>query len=382
MWKGCEYLQKSKIVFIIQTENEIIVNESINLFNLSDFLPRLSHPLSLKLLDVKGFDIESRIDIKAINTFTFYSKFDLYKQNRIVKSCLEFVNSSSRRGFILFDREGRNFPLSIYIHKPKINYPICPLFFQKAVIFWLIFSHLAKSYFLNNMLTFSDPIDKQQQADLVGLNSNIQNFGIIDSYGLDIDSTVLNAQVFATTQVFKFGYHINSIERDVFRPFAKLNKLFFKPFYLIELVRKQGIEWIKAINSDVNVATQPITRIAHRVVYIYFIFDRNFYLNSRAHFANDADFCLFADFPFKQLVYISDQSEFSNTKKIREQYSCSESWLYQVQQNRSFQESKNWCDFERRHRICNKSNFVEKNIPSTTTSLGRFSIFSSALNSR
>lgn len=128
---------------------------------------------------------------------------------------------------------------------------------------------------------------------------------ITNCYGLDIDYRFLNTKIFANTTYFTIFCQLNSIQIDVFKQLVNLRVIIFDSVNLIKLIRKQGIEWIKNINSNLSVdisMREDLRKNRFFIFQIFFLNSRDFLLNSKSHYFYEEDFCLLADFPFKQLT--------------------------------------------------------------------------------
>ena len=127
--------------------------------------------------------------------------------------------------------------------------PICPLFFANSRLEYLKIHHLLNSYYKKNLLRFIKNSSSYNQS--IGINSHIKTLELNEFYGLDLD--LLNRDVFKDTNQFAFDGVIRSIENDVFKPFRDLTSIMFNPKVFLDLVRRQGIEWIKQANDDLHI---------------------------------------------------------------------------------------------------------------------------------
>ena len=380
-WRGCPFLQSSITTFSIKSSTgRKIIDKSFGVFNLTNYLPKLELPIIIRFLDFNGLDTDSIIKFRMIRHLMLDLNYiNLYKQNSLVKDCIPFEKSSNSQEFIFQRVDGDNYIEFLFITNKKTVYPICSLFFRNAFVKILQFYAMTSSYMFKNMISFSDPIKIRSDFKL---NSNIKSLTISYSYQVDLDSRFINRNIFANTSEFLFNYQLNSIDANVFKfskfSLKKLRSIYLNPLNFIELVRKQGIEWIKNINWDLNVNMTNQTDLdenENRLVFFFFLFDRDYVLSTSKHFAYDKDFCLFADFPFHQLVFVIENIDIVKYKiKIKERYlfSCSELWLYKyyghysfIYQNFTFWKIKNKldasnftaCNFEKRFEMCNKTGF-------------------------
>lgn len=392
VWSGCVSLQQSIVTVVVKAASgRQIVDESFGVFKLAEYF---NHENTLQIFNLKGFDIESQINVSVnFKDIYFYSRFDLYKNNRLVKDCRDFEAANSR-GFILHSiifvpGYGHLHTLlyTLILVKPKSTHPICPLFFRNALIFQLSIQYLVKSYYMKNVIMFSNYSNTSSSPSL---NSFITHLEIDQGYGIDLDSKLLNPEIFARTNYFTFTSHINLIEEDVFRPFT-FEGIYFYSDNFIQLVRRQGIGWTKSINSNIRVDLSNLTaelvveKYPHRSVRVGLIATRDNFLGFEQHPIKDADFCLFHDFPFEQLVFfMGDLPLDIRHPENKSSISCISVWLYQYNSivfsgeiSSSFDHQKlklliEECKFEERLSLCNKTNF-DPNFEKTTTK--KFSTF-------
>ena len=92
-------------------------------------------------------------------------------------------------------------------------------------------------------------------------------------------------------------------------------------------MRKQGIDWFKNLNSKLKVnltsieAVQPYWRFRKEIILGE---EREFLVDDRMRYFYDEDFCLFKDYPFKQLVITWP---IINKQKLIK-LSCTEIWVF------------------------------------------------------
>lgn len=255
--RSCPHLQGYQTIISIKPNpKRLIVNDSFGVFRLSSDIPKHNYKsgyyLILNFLMIKGFDIESKIELKGENAFQllFYYGFNLFKQNRLLKGCDGFERrSNTSQGFIFQARYFSGLE-EFWIKKPQSVYPVCSLFFRNAKINALIFEFMVDSYFKKNVVSFSDPVSKPQgnnsndthkeNDDDHDHNTHIIMLNIFNSYGLTLDSKFLNPNLFAQTSHFSFDCQISSIQNDAFRPLIKLYNIEFDPLVIFDLIRRQG----------------------------------------------------------------------------------------------------------------------------------------------
>ena len=107
--------------------------------------------------NLNGIDIETVVDLKNINSIVFYSEFNLYKRNRLVTGCHDFLNISNSSRFIFRLKSPIEKNFNLYFLNTNNKYPICSLFFRNALIYILSLFFMVNSYFVKNVVSFSDP---------------------------------------------------------------------------------------------------------------------------------------------------------------------------------------------------------------------------------
>lgn len=190
--------------------------------------------------------------------------------------------------------------IAIYIYRPQSIYPICSWFFRNATLFTFSLNTIANSFFMKNSIKFIDP----EHIHTPNSRTLISQVRLERAYGIDIDSSLLKPNVFSLCYVLEFFGDFNSIENHVFRTFVWLRKIELHSDSILKLIKRQGIEWIRSIHASRRV---DLSKIAHssldenNFTRVYFGPERD---QMNAFLANDADFCLFAEFPFQQKVFL------------------------------------------------------------------------------
>lgn len=330
---------------------------------------------TIQFVNLKGFDVDLALELNdSVAFFEFHDlDFNLYSRNRLIRTCEEYEleKTKSNKSFI-FNVSSEYF--CVMFSNARFNIPICPLIFEKTKLSTLRIDNLVKSYYKRNVI-------KYHKTDR-SIDAQIENFELQDFYGLDLNVELINRDIFNNTTKFLFDGVINSIETDLFKSFRNLKSVKFNPVYLLEIVRKQGIGWIKSINRDLKVnlsdsksVTSNMGKSIEIKFTVYNVFD--FVYNPKAQIFYDEDFCLFVDYPFDQLVITNIHLKFDVQKS---DLSCTTLWLIQYypiyfeysksfelrqQLNLTLKSIKDWsvfhkCGFESRFESCKRSNFKIK----------------------
>jgi hypothetical protein len=179
---------------------------------------------------------------------------------------------------------------------------------------------------------------------------------------------------------------VNSIEVGLFKSLRNLRKIRIPADYFTDLIRRQGIAWIKDLNSNANLNVSSRRfgyssggRRKMLMALISLTLLRENYLNSRFQMAYDEDLCLFKEFPFDQLIVVWFDHPQDEEAPYLKHPSCATLWLSQCYMqfaafkavyseadlntlNRSDFAA---CDFETRLKLCKKENFIASENKST-----------------
>lgn len=138
---------------------------------------------------------------------------------------------------------------SLKFIKCEYREKICPIVFQNSNINSFDLNFMVKSYLKTNSLSFF----KANNMDIEVINSNIQSLSIFFAENIDLDSNLLNEAVFVKIKFLTVFSNLNLIEETVFKSFNFLKTICFMTRFQQELFHKNGIKWIKYLNSDVNI---------------------------------------------------------------------------------------------------------------------------------
>jgi hypothetical protein len=258
-------------------------------------------PIQFSFVNVKGFAFDTafiRIEsdhIHALNLIFYDSNFNFYdRSQRLIRSCHDQEQHFSSSRFLLHFEK----PLFLTF-KSGVRFltPVCPHIFRNVSLYQLNIYFLISTFYKKNVLNFLND-NNAESSSSSPLNAQIKNLILSDSYAIDLDSSILNANVFERLEYFevRFG-SIDWIEANVFRSFAQLK--FIRFGNLVNVFRRQGIAWIQAINKHLNVDLTDREQVRENSKFAKVIrFDDASQLNF------DRDFCVFSEFPFHQLIIL------------------------------------------------------------------------------
>ena len=337
-----------------------------NLIEYSQYIYGISKQVELHsvyILNSNGFNVDQALElynddsnIETININKF--RFQFFHRNKPIQECIDFealVNFSSRTYFLQIDTE----VIRINFEKTVYKTPICELFFNNINTLMLTFGDLVDSYFKTNKVKILN------SSSLSLINAKITNLDLETYSGIHLDWTILNPKVFNRTLVLHLMFGLKSIQTDLFKPFINLRHIQLPFDSFSSLVKSQGIEWIRNINSGLNVNMSDLddtNRNLNRIKRIILFRKRGFYIDKKNYFTHilDEDICLYREFPFNQLILVKiDGALYSSTDR----YSCALKWLVQYQDiryNLTIRLKLTECEIEKRFSLCNKSDFTVK----------------------
>lgn len=367
---GCNQKHPSQIQLYIQTKsnkNLIIDNNSISSF--IEYFQKTNILNGILFFNqLKGFNIESPVDIDMNNNVSkqlaigFGYTLDFYnRKGELIKGCDDFNKKLNLENYEFPFKKNKSFLIiRFYIRREKTE--ICELTFKNATLDHLVISEITNSYFKSTSLQFESRSEP--------LYSDINHLQFESCYHMDLNDNVVNENMFMFTDTLSIVCDLRSIQVDVFRRLRSISYIHIKPTVFMNVVRRQGIDWLRSINShlDVNLSNRSdVQEHMYEPVLIIFFDEREIYYNSNFQFVYDADFCLFKTYPFSQLIMFIIELE-SKLKNMTS-YSCATLWLIQ-HNNKLFRymnmpspyfdkritdEAIEKCDFKRRLETCNKS---------------------------
>jgi hypothetical protein len=218
------------------------------------------------------------------------------------------------------------------------------LFDISIIIGELTFFRLADTYFKTNLIRF-------QQSKYESINSSVTYFVLDEFYDIDLDSNIMNKNVFEkVNNVWIFG-ELRSIENDLFKSFRNIRYIF-----LYRILHAQGNGWIRYINSDLNVNLSNCTQIDENRDLMATILNLKFDIEDPIYNDEKEDFCLFSNFPFNQMVVLEG---FFIQKSCVYVWIIHHSNILQTPDHKcnQFDLKDSKCNFEQNIARCNKASF-------------------------
>lgn len=299
----------------------------------------------IRFHEIKGFNLllpeTANLSTNAFQMVKFEyfkSSFDFYLNSKLVQSCsdLDLVDVTSTKflnHFVCRVSQCKSLTFS----KCDFKRSFCPEIFRNSEIDKLNVDHLVKSFYKTNLLQF-EPHHRPNQT----LNSIVYYFVLDEVENIDLDSNLLNPNVFEYLLDISVIGNLNKIQVDVFKSLRNLQYISLQLYYQREFFHRNGIEWIKFLNGDLNVSNLTIdffrnsTRTVRKLIDRFFVINLytilNYYEDTMTFEKQypDEDFCLYRDFPFQQLVIIKDSIYQSRIDLNRtEMPTCTFLWITQ-----------------------------------------------------
>lgn len=148
--------------------------------------------------------------------------------------------------------------------------------------------------------------------------------------GININHQIINSYVFNLTEKFLFLMKITGIEKGVFKSFKMMTSVSLVQRYWKNLFHK-GIDWTYDLNSNVYVDLNNSA-----LIHEYFVNDSLVTIFSSNTFEEitedlekydilpDKNFCIYAKFPFEQMIFMSFGEIAYNYDKV----TCTLLWMF------------------------------------------------------
>ena len=389
------YFRISYIIFRWTSSNELsILEKRFNFTNLVRYSNFFMPELHISFWGIKGFDVQFLGEIYNMPEKSFSvialsdCNLNFYHNKKKINSCQHFSDLNITEIRSIFQISFNNASdVSKRIELRNIDYKenICPFVFQNSKITMVLLNDLMDSFYKKNVLTFSNETYPQ-------LNSNIGRVEIHNSYNIELDMKLLHQSVFYNLQrLYIASGSFRSISLEIIKNFNKLIHIRIHPMIFKKINHKQGIEWIRLMNIGLNVnfSKEPSKEDREHFLRKKQIELERIVNNPHISFKEllpDEDFCIYVDFPFNQLVIVTELhlGEVHGTRDFNTELTCTYLWLVQYYRyylkylpkmydfdslsnmyminlmNSAAFKSKSKCNFDERIQLCNKSDYQAK----------------------
>ena len=283
------------------------------------------------LRNIKGIDINynMKVFIQTIIEIQFFdSRFEFYSNGKLIRSCEDITSD-----VYPFFRNVWSNGTALKFKTVRFTTRTCPLIFNSNVINEISFNYLIDTFYKRNILEFHD-LNKS-----ININSSIVDVLFYNSEKVEFNSVLLNNLVFKNIIMMSIYGEVKFFEIGLFRSFKRLKLLVMDPFFLRPLFHRHSIDWLRELNSDVNIT--DLKNASHIESLLIMKKEFSFLIDIRANFMStylDNDFlklevvfpsedlCLYKKFPFDQLVIMSLMNLASNDSL---KYTCTFVWIVQ-----------------------------------------------------
>lgn len=369
---------------------DMIIDKRLNLSNVIKYTSYFEKDILLVLFNVNGFDIdlyESSLYTEQENR-TYYigaiqcikCQIRFFTNRRLVSSCEDLSNSSRISSIFQNQFDSNKVKYSdLELIRCEYRNPICPLIFNNSYFDIFTISDLVNTFYKENILSFHTIGD---------LNSNINTVNLIRIIDINVDLKLFNPSVFRqTNKISIFSDSVQSIDANrLFTNLSSLRKLELTTKIFRKMSHKYGTEWIGEINKHLHVNMTEFsanyTRFKDAPRFLIMGYD-GMMLDRRVLTSfPDADFCLYKQFPFDQLVIFYEINSLGLSNK-NVQLTCTYLWLVKYYQyylgyfndeysfekyqllrilNSSSFKSLGKCEFSQRLSLCDKTTYIKKDV--------------------
>ena len=336
------YNELEKQTIEIRFHKDFIFGKWFNIKNMLNFGRLFKQNFNFNFVNLKGFELDI-IDNnfnKSLRNLTadyfYYFKcikctIAFYSNDRLIKTCQDITDANRIMSLFQFScflehPEIGNLGIIMSLYDPQFKTAICPLFFNNSLFYNLNIIGFTDTFYKRNVLTFENRIFDDLNSTINVLQIYVEN--------INIDSNLMNPSVFQRTEILKLFGKVKTIDGRSLNLLKSLYCIMLSKDHFRDMIHKNGIKWMRDLNSNLSVNLSNFKDLESNYKYIKEV---NIYCNSYnpeirlSKVFPDEDFCLYKDFPFKQLVILAEyaeREEVLNLLKTRD-YTCTYLWLAQ-----------------------------------------------------
>lgn len=284
---------------------------------------------NLKGISLNYFNNHSQqVRNKPFYLIIYHSKFQFFLQNSPINRCNDLKKENVNSIFQITSPLYKNLLKLINV---QFKNSLCPLLFRNASFEYYIVFYMMNTFYRKNQQSFSQLESNTNE----NLGIQISELYFEKILNLNVDETLINKHVFRSINSLSLIGDINSIQQDLLGFFKKLKRIHFAGFKWRDLVnKKNGINWIKNLNSDVEFSFNSKEKMPNhlkekRIAILLNNYQEKNTFTDLSRGTPDAifpeeDFCLYKSFPFNQLIILI------NYLILNKKYmSCTNAWLNQ-----------------------------------------------------
>ena len=330
------YFQLSKASFLDSTfdlfNNEFFFNlgyQTDEVFYMPGFETFFSISNKITFRYIKGFDSGAfkKINIDYLFQMDFYySNFDFYLNRSLIRSC-DDIDPENIPKYVFYSFS-RHIGIIRFINS-EYKTKTCPLLFLNMNIDTIEFNGIQNTFYKTNFPRFLSISNSTLNT------SNIFPYYLflINMQNIELNSLILNDFLFSEISDLRLFGDIVSIEKGLFKSFKNLKEIELDIISMRKLFH-HGIDWVFDLNSDINGDIYNISSFddSSECVLIYinsFSNDKRTIQSLNFNFMDyipNEDFCLYAQFPFQQLIILKF-GRIRNEIKYNTSISCTYLWF-------------------------------------------------------
>jgi hypothetical protein len=288
---------------LLSTETEL---ETTNGLTMYEFVLNVHNQITFRF--IKGFDIgKFKKRNVSIRLEFYYSKLEFYSNRSLIRSCDDFKSDFEYlfNAFLPSDDEFESVLYDVRFYNSEYNVEICPIILLFMRINALRFFGVQNTFYKRNYPKFvSNFTFNKTGYDLV--MPLMVDF--INMQNIELNSVILNPFLFSNIYILRLFGDIVSIEKGLFKSFKTLRQIHLDMLSIKKLMHN-GIDWLLELNELINFDfndKKPYYNEDHIIkllIYNHYeqgVVDQIYYDTFECF--PDEDFCLYAKFPFQQLI--------------------------------------------------------------------------------
>lgn len=277
---------------------------------------------NLNGLDISLIDYSKSLKISNLRTVVcLRCKINFYINRKLVTSCEDIMNTS--REIISLFQIANN--VDLILGECEFKKTLCPLVFNNSNMLYLVVTDLIDSFYKTSIIRISN------ETSFSSFNSYIPNLVIL-TQDIRVNLNLLNPLVFQNLNTILIEGSIKSIDWEIFKSLKNLIDVNFETIHFRKLIHRNGIEWIKQINSHIHANLSNwdnISQYLNLSIMITLSCSDYKHEDRMSKVFPDEDFCLYADYPFDQMVLLFQTCHYTMIPFVDTNYSCTYLWITQ-----------------------------------------------------
>ena len=322
----------------IRFHRDLILGKWFNITNMLNYGEFFHENINHNYVNLKGFELdiidnkEQSLSYLTTSYFYYFSclkcRIEFYSNNRPIKTCQDIIDFNPNNNLIrsLFQFSNYMYGPIMTLYDPQFKTTICPLIFKYSYFYIINMIGLIDTFYKRSFLTIENQIFDDLESTIWKLEMHAEN--------INIDSSLLNPSVFQKTIEIKFNGKFNTIDGSSLGAIKSINRIIFSKEHFRDMVHKNGIKWMGYFNANLSVNLRSFRELQN-----YYDYRKKVLIYCTSYSPEirlskvfpDEDFCLYKDFPFNQLVILSEFVERNEVFKLLKtrDYTCTYLWLAQ-----------------------------------------------------